>query len=406
MNRSKSLIRKLLVVIVLLLFASLISACWSRHELNELSIVVGLAIDKKGDRYNVTVQIVNPSQVSNKKAGSSSFSPVVSYEATGVSVPDALSRMTVKAARQLYYPHLRILIIGEDVARSGISKPLDFIARNREMRTDFYLIVAKGTTAGKILNMYSPIDPIPANNLYTKLETSDRLWAATGKITLDKLIQDLSQQGKGPTLTAIEIEGNPSKGDKITNAEYVDPEVILKYSGMVAFKLDRMAGWLNENDSKALNYIQNSIIKTSGIIACPESKGNISLQIVHSHANIRVNTKSGAPEFEVILKTEQDITDISCELDITQPETFAKLNKLADKKLEEIINRTLHKFQKQVKVDIFGFGSALHRSDPKMWHGIKDWDKTFENVKITVHSHCTIRRIGTTVQSVRSTIKK
>lgn len=406
MIRSTSFARLGLVVIALLISTILMTACWSRHELNELSIVVGLAIDKKGDKYNVTVQIVNPGQVSNKHAGSNNFSPVVSYEATGVSVPDALSRMTVKAARQLYYPHLRILILGEDVARSGISKPLDFIARNREMRTDFYLIVAKGVTASEILNMYSPIDPIPANNLYTKLETSDRLWAATGKITLDKLIQDLSQQGKGATLTAIEIEGSPSKGDKITDAVNVEPKVILKYTGMAAFKRDRMVGWLNENDTKSLNYIQNNIVKTTGTIACPESKGNVSLQVVHSHTDIRVNTKNETPAFEVILKTEQDITDISCELDITQPETLAKLNKLADKTLEEILSRTIHKFQKQVKVDIFGFGSALHRSNPKMWHGINDWDKIFENVNITVQSQCTIRRIGTTLQSVRSTIKK
>uniref|UniRef100_UPI00403F84F0 Ger(x)C family spore germination C-terminal domain-containing protein n=1 Tax=Paenibacillus sp. FSL K6-3182 TaxID=2921495 RepID=UPI00403F84F0 len=50
---------------------------------------------------------------------------------------------------------------------------------------------------------------------------------------------------------------------------------------------------------------------------------------------------------------------------------------------KDLLIHSLHKFQKQVKVDIFGFGSALHRSNPKMWHGIKDWDKTFENVNIT-----------------------
>ncbi|WP_139999584.1 Ger(x)C family spore germination protein [Paenibacillus paridis] len=406
MMRIIAIIRPTLVALVLLFAALYLSACWSRHELNELSIVVGLGIDKKGDRYNVTAQIVNPSQVSSKQGTSSNFSPVISYEASGITIPEALSRMTAKVARQLYFSHLRILIVGEEVARSGISKPLDFIARNRQMRTDFYLVVAKGTSAGKILNMYSPMDPIPANNLFTKLETSDKLWAATGKITLDKLIQDLSRQGKGPALTALEIVGNPTKGDSISSAHIIDPVVILKYAGMVAFKYDKMAGWLNENDTKVLNYIQNSIVQSTGTLSCPNSEGTVSLQVVHSHAKIHVNTKGEQPEFELTLKTEQDVTDISCELDISKPETLVLLNHLANKKLESMLENTLHKFQTQVKTDIFGFGDELHRSDPKKWHSIKDWDQTFEKVKINVHSICTIKRIGTTVQSISTETKK
>ncbi|GGG61101.1 Ger(x)C family spore germination protein [Paenibacillus radicis (ex Gao et al. 2016)] len=400
MSRIRSITRFLLVTLAVACCTGLLSSCWSRHELNDISIVVGLGIDKKGEKYKVSAQIVNPSQVSNRQGSGKNFSPVVTYDAIGATVPEALSRMTVKAARQLYFSHLRILIVGEEVARAGISKPLDFIARNREMRTDFYLVVARNTTADKILETYSPMDPIPSNNLFTKLETSDKMWAATGKITLDQLIQDLSKQGKAPSLTALEIIGKPSKGDNYADANYIDPTVTLKYSGMAAFNLDKMTGWLNENDTKVLNYLHNNISQTTAVMTCPDSEDLITLQIVNSHANIHVQYKNGKPVFDVLLKTEQDIRDVGCDFDISKPANVQKLEKKAQKEFEKLLERSIRKAQKELKVDIYGFGDVLHRTSPKKWRMIKNWNKTFENVEIHVRSLVTIRRIGTTVHSL------
>ncbi|MFF2091373.1 Ger(x)C family spore germination protein [Paenibacillus sp. NPDC058174] len=402
MRHIRRITRLLLVSLALACCTGLLSSCWSRHELNDISIVVGLGIDKKGEKYKVSAQIVNPSQVSLRQGGSRNFSPVVTYDATGATIPEALSRMTVKAARQLYFSHLRILIVGEEVAREGISKPLDFIARNREMRTDFYLIVAKNTTADKVLETYSPMDPIPSNNLFTKLETSDKLWAATGKITLDQLIEDLSKQGKNPSLTAIEIIGQKSRGDNYTDANYIDPTAVLKYAGMAAFKFDKMTGWLNETDTKVLNYLQNNITQTTGILECPNRDGLITFQIVSSHAAIHVNYKEGKPVFDVLLKTEQDVRDVGCEFDISKPDNLHLLEQLGNKRYEKLLENSIRKAQKELKVDIYGFGDVLHRAYPKKWRVIKDWNKTFENVEINVRALVTIRRIGTTVHSLQN----
>jgi len=51
--------------------------------LNELSIVVGLGIDKAGRDYRISVQIVSPSQVFSKNGNSGNISPVVTYSEIG-----------------------------------------------------------------------------------------------------------------------------------------------------------------------------------------------------------------------------------------------------------------------------------------------------------------------------------
>ncbi|WMT41390.1 hypothetical protein RE628_02140 [Paenibacillus sp. D2_2] len=54
---------------LLLMASTLLTGCWNRRELNELAIAVGLGLDKDGDKYQVSIQVVNPSEVSNGKGG-------------------------------------------------------------------------------------------------------------------------------------------------------------------------------------------------------------------------------------------------------------------------------------------------------------------------------------------------
>ncbi|MCS7462039.1 Ger(x)C family spore germination protein [Paenibacillus doosanensis] len=393
--------RFLSVGLILLLMTLPLSGCWSRKELNELSIIVGLGLDKTDSGYKVIAQIVNPGQVVVKKGSGINFSPVITYEEAGSTVPEALARMTVKAPRRLYFAHLRMLVIGEKLARAGISKPLDFISRNRDMRTDFYLVVAKNTSASELLRMYSSMDPIPANNLYTKLEASDRVWAATGKITLDRLIKDLSKQGKDPAITGIELVGNLKEGDKIGSVQRIDPPVIMQYTGMAAFKADKMVGWMDEGDTKVWNYLQNATKQTTAYTACPGGDGKLTMQIVNSHASIHPKLQGGNPSFDVHIRLEYDISDVECRTDLLAPSFLVEVKKLLDKKVKDLLEQSIRKAQRQFRADIYGFGDKFHSAYPKEWHRIKNWDDRFADAEIHVYPETIVRRIGTILQSVQ-----
>ncbi|NOU91871.1 Ger(x)C family spore germination protein [Paenibacillus sp. LMG 31456] len=399
--------KRAVAVCLFLVFLSLsLTGCWSRHELNDLNIVVGMGIDKSEGKYKITVQTVNPGQVASKKGSISTASPVVTYEEIGTTIPEALSRMTVKAPRHLYFAHLRMVIIGEKAAKEGISKQLDFLSRNMEMRTDFYFVIARKTDASEVLKMNSPMDPIPANNIYTKLDNSDKLWSATGSMTLNHLLQDLETEGKSPSITGIEIVGDRSIGGKTTNGQYIEPPVVLQYAGMAAFKADRMVGWLDENDTKVLNYVQNSVYQTTGYIPCPKGEGNITMQVIRSDTVIKASIHNGHPEFDVHIRIEQDISDAECRIDLSKATIVPELKKLTDNKLVTLIEGSIKKVQKNLGTDIYGFGDALHHQYPKVWHQIKDWNNVFTTVKVRVHVNSILRRMGTILQPVDYTRKE
>lgn len=60
--------KRFFLVSISLALILLLTGCWNRNELNELSIVLAMGIDKKDDLYEVSLQVVNPNQMSRKQS--------------------------------------------------------------------------------------------------------------------------------------------------------------------------------------------------------------------------------------------------------------------------------------------------------------------------------------------------
>jgi spore germination protein KC len=193
---------KLLLCMMLAVSTLLLSGCWNRRELNRLAIAVGLGLDKVGDRYMLSVQAVNSSSVAPKQGGGGG-SPVSLYQAEAKSVYEAVRKLTTLTPRRIYPSHLRVLVIGEELAREGIAKSIDLLARDWEIRSDFFMVIARGDRAENVLKVLTPNEQIPANKLFSSLTTSEKIWAPTRATKLDDFINDYLSIGKQPVISGI-----------------------------------------------------------------------------------------------------------------------------------------------------------------------------------------------------------
>ncbi|MDQ6422436.1 Ger(x)C family spore germination protein [Paenibacillus sp. LHD-117] len=386
--QSKSLIA---LLILSMLF---VSGCWNRRELNELAIAVGIAIDKAGDRYKVSVQVVEPNEIAGKKGGA--VSPVTMYQSTGRSIFEAGRRMTTVSPRKIYYSHLRMLVIGEEVARDGIGNVLDFLSRDHELRTDYFIAVAKHTTAENTLKILTPIERIPAVKLYSTLESSEKAWAPTTTVTLDELLTTLVSSGRQAVLTGLQVIGDQKTGEKRQNLQTVKGNTKLRYSGIAVFKADKLIGWLSEEESKAYAYINNTLDSTSGVVQCPDGGGIATGEIIRSDTKVKGKMIDQTPHIYIDVRSELNVAEVQCSIDLTRTDTIAKLEQLTNAKVKTFIERTIKTVQTKYKVDIFGFGEVIRREDPMAWRTLKhDWDKTFRKVQVHVTVENKIRRLGT-----------
>ncbi|WP_256758933.1 Ger(x)C family spore germination protein [Cohnella sp. WQ 127256] len=393
------------ILLFVLLIALFTTGCWNRRELNTLAIQLGTGIDKIGDQYKLSVQVVDPGEVAAAKSSSTERSPVVMYKATAPSLFEAYRTMTVNSPRKIYGSHIRVLIIGESLARDGIDKVLDLFSRDAENRTDYYIMIARGTTAESVLKILTPLEKIPANKLFASLDTSSKAWAPTTAFTLDKLISQMVTEGQHPVLTGVIIKGEPKLGETQTNIKQIEPSATLTLSDLAVFKGPRLIGWLNRDESKGYNIIMDNIRSTASNIACPNG-GSITLELLRSKTKVKGKVISGEPTIHVQVKTEANIAEVNCKLDIQDPMTIKYLENQAMQKTIDLMKKSVKTAQTRYNSDIFGFGQAIYRSDPKYWStASKHWEDLFSQLQVKYKVEFFIRRTGTTGNSFVQDIK-
>lgn len=395
--------KKGLLLLITVLFTLLLTGCWNRRELNELALVVAMSIDKSNNGYEITAQVVEPSEVASNKGGSGR-TPVTTYTEKGDYIFEAIRRMTTISPRKLYFSHLQMLVLGEEIAREGIAKSLELFTRDPEFRKDFYIAVSKDVQAKDILQNLTSVEKIPANKLHSSLETSEKAWAPTVAIQMDELIADLTNDGKNAILTGISVSGNKEKAATMGNVTRIEPYARLKYKNVAVFEKDKLIGWLNEKESKGYNYITDNIVNTVGDVPCPGNE-SIVVEIIRAKSKVTGKVVNGRPEIEIKIFGEANVGEVACQIDLTKPESIEKLEKSIDKVNQDILEASINR-AKELEVDIFGFGDVIHRADPKAWKTLKkNWNQRFVDIKVTTHSTFKLRRTGVSNQSFLKHIK-
>lgn len=397
--------QKLTLLLTLWIILFMLTGCWSRQELDDLAIASAIGIDKIEDQYLITVQVINPGEIVARNGGGYDL-PVTTYVAQAETLFEALRKLTLIVPRRIYTAHLRIIVLGEELAEEGIAKTLDFLSRYHEMRTDFYILVSKGTSAHEVLTILTSLEKIPANKMFDSLEVSEQVWGATISVQLDDLINDLVSPGKNPVLTGIRIQGNSVQGKRQENVKVIIPSVVLQYSGLGVFKKDKLIGWLNDNESKGYHYIQGELNST--VVNVLSSEGEkVGVELIRAEGKMKGKVENGRPEIDVEIKIEGDIADVQSKIDLSRSQTMYEIEKKVEEEVKTNMEQVIYKAQKEYKTDIFGFGEVIHRSNSKMWKEYKDdWDKEFEDLSVNIQVDVKLRRLGTITDSFLNDVEE
>ncbi|MEK5037114.1 Ger(x)C family spore germination protein [Sporosarcina sp. FSL K6-3457] len=384
---------------LLIAIALIMSGCWNKRELNEFSIVAAVGIDKVEDDYEVSVQIVNPSEISSNKSNGGRM-PFVLYHAKAETLFEAIRKLSTVTPRKPYFSHVGIMVLGEELAVEGIDQKLDLFMRDQEMRSNFLVVVSDQLPAKEILGILSPLEKIPANTMYNSLKNSSEVWASSSPTRFDELIKDLEKTNGNTVLTTIRINGDPSKGTSNANVEKTIPPAILYYSGLAVFKNGKMVGLLNEEESKGYTYIKDKIKSTATIIACPEG-GNITTEVKSSKTKVKGEMANKKPRIKLDIQSNQTVAEVDCPINLEKKETIAELDKISSETLTTNITNTLDTIQNKYKADIFGFGEVIHRSNPEAWKKLeKDWEQIFPELEVQVKVDVKTKGLGTIINTI------
>lgn len=406
--------KKLLILFMFIALIVMNTGCWSRRELNELSIVTGMGIDKVGNDYLLSAQIIRPNAIAGKGGGQGQgggVAQIINFETKGKTVFEAMRKMSTQVARRLYFSHLRLLAIGDEFAKEGIGPVLDFFSRDHEIRSDFNIVVVHKDRAEDLLDILTPLETIPALKVHQSIEVSERIWGHTILTTIDELIGQIINSGREPVLSGIEIKGVQEKGEKTVELQSSDPEAILQHIHLSVFKQDKLIGWLSSEESLGTNFVLDKIKSTIIPVPCGKDKNNgkqlyISAEIMHSKTKNKVEMIDDQPTIQVDINTEASIGDVPCTIDLTNSDNIMKIERKLEKEIKKRVEKTIKTVQTKFNSDIFGFGDMIYRKHPKQWKKLeKKWNQYFPTLPVEVNVKVKILRTGTTNNSFLKNMK-
>ena len=396
---------KKLKLMIIIAFVFLSTGCWNYRELNDLAIVSALGIDEENGVYNVSVQIMNPSQQGSGSSSSANDNntPIEVFEGQGKSILEAINNIFLEEPNNIFLGHIDLVVISNHLAKKGIENFIDFLLRDRESRKIFPLVIIKNTKASDVIKLITPMEMVSGKYINSTLEIAKKANGTISNRLFDEVLMCLFVEGREATITAIELIGSPEKGGTVENPSTSTPSTYIQISGSGVLVNDKLVGYFDSKESLGYTYIRNKVESTVISVPCDDEGNYAGLILEKAETKLKTTIKDKQPIGEIIMSIKAVIAEFNCKVDLLKTENIAKIEEATNKEIKKILTKTINKAQKELKSDVFGFGEYLYKNNYKEWKNYKkNWNETFSNMEYKIKASTEIRNVGSTIDSLKN----
>lgn len=375
-------------VIVSLIILISLTGCWNYKELNDYSIVTGIAIDKTDDEYEVSVLISNAPKSSGDNSDSSQSQTVV-YSGTGKSLFEAFKQIGLISPKEVYIGSFSVLIVSEEVARDGLESVVDLFVRYTSARNNFYIAVAKDVKAKDTIKIITPLTSFPSQTIADNLEFTTDLQGAITKTSFNDLLSILLRDGIDPAINSITIVGDPKEGESKENLESTEPKAYIKLGNLGIFKNDKLVDWTSHEESLGINMINGKVSEM--YLTLEYNDGYVVVDTTAFSSSVKVSVKNNKPVVDISVEGEARIIEVRGNINLEDTKVIEELQKKSNKQIKSDINKAIDKAIEN-KADIFGFGLKFYQNHPKYFESVKDdWNNMLGEIDFNIKSNLVLK---------------
>ncbi|KAI7258455.1 hypothetical protein KC345_g10556 [Hortaea werneckii] len=337
------------------------------------------------ERISVTAQIAVPGRVplgpgsggSNGSDGKSS--PVWVVHVIGDSLDDAMNNLQQQIADPRYLVHLRVIIIGEDIARGNLDELNDYLRRNPEIRRRTWLLVSEGR-ASKFMDVTPPLQRVPTLYILAMMEKS----VSSGKFPRDYIgtfWSADSKWGESGYLPYVVLRNEDNIMIKglacFSGGKMVSTTEPIEIGGFMALKGMDPGGY-------------STLFKTKKL-------GVVMTKINERFTRTRSEIKNGKPHFTYQVFLEADLDE---HIGRESIRTSASLHEIEQDFEQEVapILTGLVKHSQEIHSDILGMGEMIRSHHKAYWkqhiHNKADWEELYSSVQVDIKLTLHLRRVG------------
>lgn len=368
---NKVALKKLMVIITLIIICLPLYGCWDYVGLNEVGIVIGVAVDKdiNTGNYKLTCEIIDLQNSSKEKGTKTTL-----VETEGVSLFDAVRNAKKRSATKMFFGTMEILIISEQIAKEeGIENSIDLFIRDAEPRETINVLISQEKTAKDLLKVKGITNSILSTEIKTIIKKDHQITSKTGDIEMFQVYEILSDYGWQLTLPAFHAVMN-------------NEQQTVESNGIAIFNGDKLIGYLSPDDT--FYYLLATDEVQGGVFAFNYSDNDtITLEINTTKTKTSYVYDKEKDKFKMTIELAEEVFIGECKLRANDhsSDLVEEIQKKAQEDLSKEIKRVIKEVQTKYISDIFGFGNLIYRKDPDLWDKVsKDWDKYFAEMEIEV----------------------
>ncbi|NBD24163.1 Ger(x)C family spore germination protein [Paenibacillus glycinis] len=394
------------LAVPMLFLLPLMTGCWDRLEIEDRAVVLGVSIDKAGsntgsddvtnnqgtrerlsrDSIRVAVQIALPGRIplgpgEGGGGTTNSQQTVWVIDVVGYSLDDAFMRLQQQVSSRIFFGHLRVIIMSEEIAKSGIDNVNDYFRRNSEVRRMAWLMIAKG-------------EAMPLLKAAPKLERIPTLYLMS---TLDEGIN----MGKFPQDYIGMFWSNASKKGQEGYLPYValKKEQNVEIMGLAYFKGAHMMG--KTKPLQIGGYMAIKGINPAGyrvFVRLSGSSRMVMTSTTHRDTKWKAAIRDGHPHFMITIVLEVNVEEkLDMEFNLHDEGVLREIQDVESKTATKMFGRLIRQTQ-EAGSDIFGFGEYIRAKKPGYWNAKvktkEQWQEQYKEMTFDIKTFVNVRRVG------------
>ncbi len=378
----KRALRLLCAIIATLLFLSA-SSCTNinYNEPEDLQFVAGMAIDRLPDgQMQVTVEL------ENTKGGENPELQAKYLVMKGANVVDAARNSLTLTDKTLYWNHMDLVIVSEEVAQKYLTEVLDTLIRMYNINMSLTVAVSKMPTAKEILmNQGTPEETLLSSDV---IVNSLRIQKRLGKAPLIKLFEfydDAMDEGRSGYLPTVSI--------------YSDLENTLQISGSAVFNGIWLAGYLDDEETKTmLLLLDQQKLLSYALPASPTGAySNASIDLMPDKVTIKPSYANGKASVDIKIVADVSLMAINgaSEDNSHQEALIEDLLRNTAMMLERNAYSLIDKTRTMNSADVLGVGATYKDKHGQEWKQIgSQWRDLYKDMDVTVSAKLRLRNTG------------
>ncbi|MFB6466922.1 Ger(x)C family spore germination protein [Cytobacillus sp. Hz8] len=385
----------------------LLSGCWDKKEIEELSYVIGIGIDKaeNENQIKITYLFANPEVGSSLLGGTANEPPRETL--TFVANDYISSRNTANSmiSREIIYDLLRIIVVSEEMAKDkDFIKVIYDTIKDREIRRDVHLAVTKEEAATYLTKNNPKIDTRPHKYFQYMINRGKD----TGMIPDSDLHRFYLITEQDADLFLAIYTSSERENTKVKNEdEYLAGQLPTtgsvnktQFLGSAVFKEGQMIGTLNGEETRIAGILDESTQLNDVLTTFSDpfgKKNRIAARVIKKTRNkFKMNLKAFRPQIRIEVPVIIEV--------LSNPSMVNYVNSEANRKIlknhiTKDLNKIYNEFIKKTQEELKGCPFSLSEPARKYFSTIQqyedfNWMKQYPNMDIRVNVSVKLGELG------------